>query len=118
MPQITGYVTPVERSVFGDYAQSLGLDGAALASLLLHRELRVDRLEKLRTDSRISEVGECPEKITIHRVSDATKERFKKHAATHGLKPSPALALLCRAELREKWLHKAMGRSTRIESKT
>lgn len=119
MPQITGYVTSGERSRFGEYAQSLGLDGAALASLLLHRELRVGRLEKLRSDPRISQTAECPEKITIHGVSETTKGKFREHAAAHGLKPSPALAILCRAELKESWLHKAMNgtRSTRIESK-
>jgi len=120
MPQITGYVTLEERSSFAEYARGLGLDGAALASLLLHRELRVGRLPDLQSKGRNSKSTDCPEKITIHRIDDVTKGKFKEHAETYQLKSSPALALLCRAELKERWLEKAMTskRTTRFESKS
>lgn len=119
MPQITGYLTADERSRLAEYARSHGLDAAALASLLLHRELRVGRLRDLRSKGRLPKPTECPEKVTIHRIDDLAKGRFKEHAKSCQLKSSPALALLCRAELQERWLEKAMekaARPTRSES--
>lgn len=110
MPQITGYMTADERSRFGDYAHRLGLDGGTVATLLLVRELRVDRLAELRSKPGFRSPAKAPGKITSHRLAEPEKQKFREHRARFKMSASKALGLLCRAELKERWLEKAIHR--------
>lgn len=108
MPQITGRMTADERTRFGDYARGLRLDGGTVATLLLTRELRVGRLTALHSDPRFYKPGKTPGKITLRRLPEAEKLDFREHARKHEITPSQALGLLCRVELVEKWLARAL----------
>lgn len=103
MAQILGYVSPQERAAFDAYALDHGLDVTALANLLIARELQAARLRRI-----IETMGPAPPltaraKIVAH-APEATKLAFANHAASVGLKPSRAAAILFRAELEERWL--------------
>jgi len=104
MAQIIGYLTPVEAAAFQEHAASGGLDASALANLLVARELRIRRLPDLKGRFDVDLPRGDRTKITAHQRGEATKQAFCAHAATAGLKPSPAAALLFRAELEERWL--------------
>lgn len=103
MTQILGYVTPDERDRFEAYARTHGLHVTALANLLIARELRAGRLSGL---LKRFDVRPLPArtKIVAHTPDVATKEAFALRAASVGVKPSRAAAVLFRAELHERWL--------------
>lgn len=101
-------MTAEERDQFGEYAHRLGLDGGTVATLLLVRELRVDRLAVLRQKPQFRLPDGDAGTITTHRFAPAEKEKFKEHRSRYGLSARKALGLLCRAELKERWLEKAI----------
>ncbi len=109
MAQITGYLTPVQAAAFQNHAASGGLDVSALANLLIVRELRTKRLPILKMDFDVDLPPGERMKVTAHQRLDITKEAFAAHAAETGLKPSPAAAILFRAELKERWLTFSLG---------
>jgi hypothetical protein len=106
MAQVLGYVTPAERDAFEAYAHDHGLDVTALANLLIARELKAKRLEKLLLSSGPGEALSVRAKIVAHTPSDATKAVFAIRAAQAGVKPSRAAAILFRTELEERWLER------------
>lgn len=115
--QVTGRLTPDERKQFGGYAEALGLDAGTVATLLMTRELRIRRLDDLRSDARFRPSGITPRTITSHRFRKSEKQRFLDHIGLLGLSASKALGLLCRVELFEAWLEKALvGDSYRVRN--
>lgn len=108
--QITGRLTKEERSEFGNYAERLGLDGGTVATLLLARELRVERLATIRLVPEFRAPSTTPATITTHRFPKSEKERFVNYVESLGLSQSKALGLLCRAELAELWLEQVITR--------
>lgn len=114
--QVSGRMTAEERVRFGAYADSLGLDGGAVATLLMLRELRLRRLADLRSNARFREIAGATSKITSHRFAEPDKRRFQEHISSIGLSSSKALGILCRTELVEKWLEQALlSDSFRVE---
>jgi len=109
MAQILGYLTSAEAAAFHEQAGLGGIDASALANLLIVRELQLGRLAELtsRFDAEVP-TGDRT-KITAHQRDDATKLAFGVHAGAKGLKPSPAAAVLFRAELEEHWLLHCLG---------
>ncbi len=106
--QINGYVSSAERRSFEAYAASFGLDVATLLLLLLIRELRVHRLEALRTRYDCASLPE-KEKVTAHIKVDAIKHGVATLAHENGLSESRLCAILVRAELVEKWLESTIS---------
>lgn len=115
---IGGWLSREQGIEFEAYSAELGLDMAALATILIVRELNHDKLLGL-IDS-----GTRPRSAKGKRVSARTKqvklkERFSEHAAKHGLSPDAAAAMLFRAELTEKWLGRCLGfRGNQLDSQT
>lgn len=115
--QVTGRLTSDERKQFAAYAESLGLDGGTVATLLMSRELRLRRLERLRADPRFREVVGANRTITSHRFSASDKQRFHDHIRKVDVSASKAVGILCRAELVERWLEQALSfDSDRVEN--
>lgn len=105
--QVTGYVTPEEREAFEAYGAKFGLDVATLLLLLLIRELRVGRFERLRDRFDAPELP-AKVKVTAH-VKVATIKSGIMALATHAsLSVSRICGILVRAELAEHWLESAL----------
>lgn len=105
---IGGWLSVEEGVEFEAYANTLGIDLAALATILVVRELNCDNLSKFdsaRPRSRVSK----GKRISAHTNLTDLKERFGRHALRHGLRPDPAAAILFRAELSERWLWTCLG---------
>lgn len=109
-PQVTGRLTPTERQAFANYADELGLDAGTIATLLMSRELRTKRLVQLSKKPQFRAIENCSRTVTTHRFQAVDKQRFVNHAKEIGLSASKALGILCRAELAERWLDKALNR--------
>jgi hypothetical protein len=105
---IGGWLSDAEGGAFVQYAAEIGIDSAALATLLLVRELSEDGLCTIRTDGRITAVQK-ERRITARTVRHDLKERFRAHAAKHGLSSDAAAAAIFRTELGERWLGKCLG---------
>lgn len=108
--QVTGYLPADDARRFTDYAARFGLDKSALASLLVQRELILDRLPALGRFRHHVPTADCI-KITAHRVDASTKAAFEAAAARHGLKPGVAASILFLAENKEHWLEKSLRNS-------
>jgi hypothetical protein len=102
MPQITTRLSPKIRREFESYAQSLGLNGSALARLLIVRELS----RPLRP-YRGSQKGGDGDKLTAHFHSSAIVRRFQK-AAKKGASIDAAAKSLFERELKDRWLWRAL----------
>ena len=116
MPQITGRMTPDERLRFAEYSREVGVDGGTVASLLINRELRLRRLPALWSELRNRPDGTTSGTITSHRLGVAQKAHFYSYVERQSLSASKALGLLCRVELKERWLERSLTSPTRIES--
>ena len=105
---IGGWLSSQEGIEFEEYSNNLGVDIAALATILIVRELNCDRLLALAAS------GSRPRANKGKRISARTKqvhikERFADHAIRHGLSPDAAATVLFRAELKERWLGTCLG---------
>lgn len=105
---IGGWLSVEEGVEFEAYANTLGIDLAALATILVVRELNCDNL------SRLDSTGPRPRVSKGKRISARTKqadlkERFGLHALQRGIKPDSAASALFRAELSEHWLWTCLG---------
>ena len=105
---IGGWLSKEQGIEFEKYSASLGVDLAALATILIVRELNHDRLPSL------VELGSRHRTQKGKRVSARTKqvelkERFADHAKKCGLSSDAAASALFRAELAERWLGKCLG---------
>lgn len=105
---VGGWLSEMEGVVFIEYAAELGIDSAALATILLVRELNHDRLGHL-PDRLGDSLVRKERRVTARAKHIGFKERFAKHAAKYALSSDAAAAVVFRAELREKWLGKCIG---------
>lgn len=105
---VGGWLTHVEGIAFAEYAYAIGIDEAALATILLVRELNSDRLSSL-PERQTSRAVIKQKRVSAGAKQMGLKSRFAKHASKHGLSSDAAAAALFRAELRERWLGKCVG---------
>lgn len=103
MPQITTRLSPETRRKFELYAASLGLNGSALARLLLVRKLRQPMGMGRKTDS---EDG----KLTAHSCDSVTVKRLQAYARAHRMSRAAAAKSIFERELTEQWLFKALSK--------
>ncbi len=112
-PQITAHVCAAERSAFEAYARSFGLDAAGLLALLLSREMRLGKILLL-----IEMDAPSPDprnaKVTVHGRDLGLRRSVAAIAKTCDTSVSKVCAAVIRAELRDKWLDRAL--TTRFES--
>lgn len=104
MTQIIGYLSSAEATDFREHAAGGGIDVSALANLLITRELRIGRLPNLKGRFSVHLPPADRTKIVAYLRDRDTKQAFGAHAGAAGLRPTPAAALLFRAELEERWL--------------
>lgn len=109
MPQITAYLSELERLELSNYARKFGLDGSGMANLLLARELRVGRLLSSEHHHTSLKPMLGRKKITAHQSDDRVIKAFKAHAAVCNVTVSTALASVIRAELAEQWLDNVLN---------
>lgn len=102
--QIIGYLAEDEKAELASYAAGFGLHLSSLALLLVRRELYRNRLGQLARDTQLIPLATSGPKVAARFPSAGTRAEFGRHVAAAGLKMTPALALLLRAELRERWL--------------
>ena len=105
--QIGGWVRADEYARFMKYLGQFHLRPAAVATLLIVRELRHCRLPHLKGDYS-HPAGADRERITAGPVDGRLKQEFEAHVQRLGLGPDPAAAIIYRAELDEKWLERAL----------
>lgn len=105
--QILGYLNCEELDRFRAYALSLGLDPAALLSLLWQREFRVGRLGS----EPIAPAGSPAGKVVMRCADEPGAERIRKHAESLGVGISAACRALVRWELEDEWLENLHARS-------
>jgi hypothetical protein len=115
VPQITARIQPEIKKQFEQYAESLGLDASELAKLLIVRERHQRRLAKLKEAGKVVQRsrraygdGSRLPTITAHLSSVKDVKEFDTYVAKHGFSRSAAGAYLFEAEVRERWLEKAM----------
>ena len=104
---IGGWLSESEGVEFIAYAADMGIDSAALATILLVRELNHDRLGGL-PDRLGDSLVRKDRRVTARAKLIGFKERFAKHAAKYALSSDAAAATVFRAELRERWLEKCV----------
>lgn len=111
--QITAHLCASERAAFHAYAQTFALDPAGLLALLLSRELRIPRLVSLLEADKPPGKGRTT-KVTAHGCGLELRRGLVDAATACGVSVSYACAVVIRAELRERWLERAI--MTRFES--
>ncbi|MEC9068126.1 MAG: hypothetical protein VX569_12695 [Pseudomonadota bacterium] len=105
---IGGWLSEEEGAAFVEYASQIGIDSAALATLLLMRELSEGKLGPTRKGV-ISSPVRKGRRVTARTSRPDLKKRFHEHAAACGLSSDAAAAALFRKELKEKWLGRCVG---------
>ena len=105
---VGGWLYEAEGVAFIEYAAEIGIDSAALAMILLVRELNHDRLENLPDRLGDGQIRK-DRRVTARTKHIGFKERFAKHAAKYALSSDAAAAAVFRAELSERWLEKCVG---------
>jgi hypothetical protein len=105
--QIGADVHPELRDQILAYAESLHLSEGALVTLLIARELRLKRLESLPC-SKPSQKTTPRSRLTGRQSTPALRSDFEAHVASLEIARPIAIATLAEAELREKWLQKAL----------
>lgn len=117
MVQIGGYLTSEEHADFKRYAAQFQLKDSGLANLLIARELRCDRLERLKAlfpPVRLMDRS----RVTAHQSDPEVKTIFEAHAHRASVSCDFAASLIFRAELAERWLEKAIGHEwNQVDSK-
>jgi hypothetical protein len=106
MVQIGGYLTSEEHAEFRRYAARFQLKDSSLANLLIARELRCNRLERLREVFSPTPL-KARSRVTAHQSDHGVKAAFEACAIRAGVSTDLAAALVFRAELAEQWLEKA-----------
>ncbi|MBY8332388.1 hypothetical protein [Qipengyuania pacifica] len=105
---IGGWLSEEEGATFAEYASQIGIDAAALATLLLMKELSEGKLGATRKPVINSPVRKG-RRVTARTSRLDLKQRFNNHAAAHGLSSDAAAAAVFRTELQERWLGKCVG---------
>lgn len=107
---IGGWLSKPQGKEFEAYAAEIGLDLAALATILIVKELNHDRLAGLVAPKPTSRTDKG-RRISARTKQADLKRRFADHAAKHGLSSDAAASVLFRCELSERWLGKCLGLS-------
>jgi hypothetical protein len=108
MVQIGGYLDPNEHASFKAYATCLQISDSALANLLIVRELRCKRLNRLKSPFQQTIAAANRKRITAHISDPSFKFAVETHLTEVGLTPDQAMSILLRAELCERWLANSM----------
>lgn len=103
---IGAWLSADDGHAFSSYAQSLGLDESALATLLLVRELQLKRLANT-SEKRLDAAGKV-KRVSARPRNPAVESAFAAHAKSVGLRPGRAASILYLAELSERWLERAL----------
>lgn len=107
---IGGWLSEEEGAAFAEYASQIGIDAAALATLLLIKELSEGKLGATRKPVINSPVRKG-RRVTARTSRLDLKQRFQDHAAAHGFSSDAAATALFRTELQERWLGRCVGLS-------
>jgi hypothetical protein len=105
--QIGGWMRPEEQDEFMRYLEQFHLGPGAVAALLILKELRLGRLPRLKALYPMPR-GTGRERVSARPHDLAVKADFNAHAASFGIKPNPAAAMVFRAELKERSLERWM----------
>lgn len=106
--QIGAWVRADEYARFMDYLAQFHLRPAAVATLLIVREIRRCHLPELK-ELYGHPAGPDRERITARPVDGRLKRKFEAHVERLGIGPDPAAAMVYRAELDDRWLERALG---------
>lgn len=113
--QITVRLSKSAKAEFDAYSRQLGLAASELAKLLVVRERHQKRLPTLQASAAASAATNTSSqrqrrtsKVTAHVSSPRQVAEFDAHARACGLDRNGAGVLLLEAELRERWLEKAI----------
>ena len=115
--QVTSRVSANVKAAFDAYANDLGLDGSALAKLLIRRERRHRQLAALvMVGGTLDQAPQSSRRsdlptITAHYSSRTPVAEFDAYAAGCGLTRGRAGAWVFARELQERWLEKALLRA-------
>lgn len=113
---IGGWLSNSEGQAFAAYAAEIGIDSAALATILINREIQCANLPNLVGAGEKGQVHKG-KRITARTKRTELKSLFATHAAKHGLSSDAAAATVFRAELNEKWLEKCLAkRGNQVDS--
>ena len=111
--QITVRVSAEMKSEFDTYAAVFRLNSSPLLKLLIAREWRLRRMEKLakagklvKFPQRVAASGRVAVTAHVPDLSDVTE--FDRYARNCGLNRDKAGAWLMQTELRERWLEAAL----------
>jgi len=115
VPQITIRLPASSKKAFEEYAVGIGLTASELFKLLIVRERKQRRLEKLSSEGKLSPrtrrpagvTGRLPT-ITAHLSSIREVKEFDAYAQECGLNRTGAGAELLETELKERWLEHAL----------
>jgi hypothetical protein len=115
LPQISVRLPDETKAAFTAYVEELELDISQVANLLILREKRLRRLEKL------SSKGRSPKRprqtrgraiprqhVTVYFGEISRTLEFQDYAKSCGLKRTDALAWLLEQEVEERWLKRAL----------
>lgn len=105
---IGGWLSEADGDAFHAYALEIGIDSAALATLLIARELGQPRMADILDPATLTVVRK-ERRISARTAQTELKARFAEHAAMHGISSDGAAAAVFRAELKEKWLGKCVA---------
>lgn len=105
--QIGGWVRPGEYRDFMRYIEPFHLRAAAAGTLLIVRELRFERLPRLK-DIYPAPPGKGRKRISARPMNIGLKRAFEAHVTRLGMDVDPSVAILFRAELEERWLEQAI----------
>lgn len=105
---IGGWLSEPDGDAFNAYALEIGIDSAALATLLIVRELNQPRMADILASEALTFVRK-ERRISARTARVELKARFAEHAAKYDASSDGAAAAVFRAELAEKWLGKCVG---------
>ncbi len=109
--QIVGYVPHDHHSQFCEYAAEVGVPNSVLGLLLLHRELKLSRLQVLAARYPPAPKASCKH-IAVSFATAAAKDAFVGHASGMQYSATYAAGVVFRAEVDERWLIKALSRDS------
>ena len=103
------YLSPEEAQQLKDYAESMEISRPKLCILLIVRELRSSRLDRMPRSSATALPKRKSKRVTARAINSQVRDRFAKRAASLGLGTDEATAMIFRAELAERWLERSLS---------
>ena len=102
-------MTTEQAEALESYARSLDLSRPAVLVLLVHRELRVPRLDELRRARELYPNDKSGTRVTIRIDESSRKAAFAAHARSLRVGSDEAAWLLFSDELEEHWVEKELA---------